>query len=143
MHLLRKTVASLCVIAMTGAAFAQAPSIGTVTKVEGLATLNDGTVVSNATVGAPIRDGMTIVTSSTGNFTMTLSSGCVVTLEPNKMVTVNSQLTCTQLIASVQSVPGAQGGAVFAGGSGAIPAVIGMTLLGVAVARGGGAASHQ
>lgn len=105
-------------------AFAQGAAVGNVGNVQGLVTDTDGATVSSTVTGETIRDGERFVTSSNGSVTLRMNNGCEVTLQPNQAVTIDSRMTCRELIAAIMPV----GGAVATGGGGS--AVMG--LLGVA-----------
>lgn len=117
------------------AAFAQA-SLGTVGNVQGLVTDTDGASVSSTSPGEAIRDGERFVTSSSGSVTLQLNNGCTLTLQPNQAVTIDSRMTCRELVASVTPV----GGANLAGGGGGfgtgLMAIGGLTLAGFGLHRG-------
>ena len=84
-------------------AFAQAP-LGTVTSVNGVATVTTGTTGTAITTGAPIVHGARVITTSTGSVTFRLANGCTVNVPPGHAVTVLSTLSCDQLTASVRPV---------------------------------------
>lgn len=105
------------------AAAAMAQSLGTVTNVQGIVTATQGATGTTVAPGAAIANGTRFVTTSTGSVTLTLNSGCVLTLQPGQAVTVLQSMTCQQLTAAVQPVPTAPGTPVFAGMG---PALVGL-----------------
>ena len=116
-------------------AFAQ-ESLGTVGNVQGLVTDTDGTSVTSTSPGEVIRDGERFVTSSNGTVTLQLNNGCAVTLQPNQAVTIDSRMTCRELVSSVTPVGGS--GLAFGGGGfgTGLLAVGGLTLAGFGLHRG-------
>ena len=109
------------------AAVAQAP-LGTVTSVQGVVTASQGAAGTTVAPGAAIQNGMRFVTTSNGTVTLSLNSGCSVTVPAGHGVTVLQSMTCQQLQAAVQPVvpvastapastsPGLVNGIVAAGG---------------------------
>ena len=96
--------------------FAQAV-LGTVGNVQGLVTDTDGATVSSTVLGEQITDGKRFVSSSNGFVTLKLNNDCEIKLTPNQAVTIDSKMTCRQLIAAVTSV--GPPGLVLAGGNAA------------------------
>lgn len=119
---------------LASGAFAQA-ILGTVGNVQGLVTDTDGTSVSSTVPGEAIRDGERFVTSSSGSVTLQLNNGCTITLQPNQAVTIDSRMTCRELIAAVTPV----GPPNFAGPGGSAA----RGLLGIAGLAAGGFALHR
>lgn len=120
---------------LASGAFAQA-ILGTVGNVQGLVTDTDGASVSSTVPGEAIRDGERFVTSSSGSVTLQLNNGCTLTLQPNQAVTIDSRMTCRELVASVTPV----GGPIVAGGSGGSA---GAGLLGIGALALGAFAIHR
>lgn len=87
-----------------GSALAQAPLLGTVVNVNGIATVTTGTSGTAIVAGAPIVHGSRVITTSSGSVTVRLNNGCTINVPPGHAVTVLSNLTCQQLIAAVQPV---------------------------------------
>ena len=85
---------------LASAAFAQTV-LGTVGNVQGLVTDTDGATVSSTVSGEQITDGKRFVASSNGSVTLQLNNGCTVTLQPNQAITIDSRMTCRELVASV------------------------------------------
>ncbi|HVE51981.1 MAG TPA: hypothetical protein VNB23_01215 [Ramlibacter sp.] len=83
--------------------FAQA-ILGTVTSVEGVATVTTGTTGTAISAGAPIVNGARVITTSTGSVTFRLANGCTITVPPGHAVTVQSNLSCEQLRAAMRPV---------------------------------------
>jgi len=114
-------------------AFAQAP-LGVVTNVEGVVTATQGITGVTVTPGTPIQDGMRFVTTSRGNVTLRMNSGCTVAVPPGHGVTVQQSMTCPQLTAAVQPVVPLSTQAAASGGSSVVNGVI--LLGGIAVTAG-------
>ena len=114
---LKKILVALSSFAAT-AVMAQA--LGTVSNVQGVVTATQGATGVAVTPGSPIVNGMRFVTTSSGTATLTLNSGCVVTLQPGQAVTVLQSMNCQQLIAAVQPVPVAPAGTLI----GATPGIV-------------------
>ena len=93
----------------------QQQSLGTVGNVQGLVTDTDGTTVTSTSPGEQIVDGERFVTSSNGSVTLQLNNGCTITLQPNQAVTIDSRMTCRELIATVSPVGGPPGRAIASG----------------------------
>lgn len=115
---LKKTIVVLSSLLAASAAMAQ--TLGTVSNVQGIVTATQGATGTTVAPGSAIVNGTRYVTTSTGSVTLTLNSGCVLTLQPGQAVTVLQSMTCQQLTAAVQAVPVAPGGAV----AGATPAIV-------------------
>lgn len=122
-------------VLLASAAFAQ-DSLGTVGNVQGLVTDTDGANVTSTSPGEAIHDGERFVTSSSGSVTLQLNNGCTLTLQPNQAVTIDSSMTCRQLVAAITPV----GGQILAGGAGGSA---GMGALGVGALILGGFALHR
>jgi len=88
---------------LASAAFAQA-QLGTVTSVNGVATVTTGTSGVAITTGAPIVEGARVITTSSGSVTFRLANGCTVNVPAGHAVTVSSSLNCQQLQAAVRPV---------------------------------------
>jgi hypothetical protein len=88
---------------LAASAFAQA-QLGTVTSVNGIATVTMGTVGTAIGPGAPIVDGARVITTSSGSVTLRLNNGCTATVPPGSAVTVLASLSCDQLKAAIQPV---------------------------------------
>jgi hypothetical protein len=101
MNKLLVALGALCV----GAAIAQPAVLGTVSNVEGVSTAVQGATGAVVTPGQAILNGMRFITTSSGTMTLTMNSGCVVTLQPGQAVTVLQSMNCQQLVAAVQPVP--------------------------------------
>lgn len=112
--------------------------IGKATQVEGIVTMTDGVRGGTLVVGSPITDGSRVVTSSNGNATLRLDSGCTITLKPNQAVTVRDR-PCEALL--VQSIGGAGGVLAGVSGSGGSAAVGAASVL--ALGAGGALLNNQ
>jgi hypothetical protein len=110
---IKKSFFMLGSVLLASTVFAQT-SLGTVGNVQGLVTDTDGASVSSTSPGEAIVDGERFVTSSSGSVTLQLNNGCTLTLQPNQAVTIDSRMTCRELVGAVTPV----GGAALAGGAG-------------------------
>lgn len=81
-------------------AFGQA--LGTVSAVDGVATVVTGGHATTLAPGMTLGNGARVVTTSTSSATLRMNSGCTVTVPPGHGVTLSSTLTCQQLQASLQ-----------------------------------------
>ena len=109
-------------------------AVGVVQSTDGLVTVSQGNTLGNAFKEQRILDGARVVTTGTGAAVVRLiNNGCLIKLDPNQSVTIDSRLGCTAQVASIQStgaVAAGQGaGAVAAGQGAANPA--GLVALGV------------
>src|SRR6188768_2497287 len=86
---------------LAATALAQA-QLGTVTSVNGVATVTTGTSGTAVTAGAPIVEGARVITTSSGSLTFRLANGCTVNVPAGHAVTVSSSLNCQQLQAAVR-----------------------------------------
>lgn len=120
---------------LTTSAFSQ-QVLGTVGNVQGLVTDTDGATVSSTNPGEAIKDGERFVTSSSGSVTLQLNNGCTITLQPNQAVTIDSRMTCRELLAAVTPVAGP---GLAAGGAGGV----GKGILAVGAMAAGGFALHR
>lgn len=120
---------------LASAAFAQ-PSLGTVGNVQGLVTDTDGANVTSTSPGEAIHDGERFVTSSSGSVTLQLNNGCTLTLPPNRAVTIDSRMTCRELVAAITPV----GEPILVGSAGGSA---GMGALGIGALVVGGFALHR
>ena len=82
--------------------FAQA--VGTVANVSGAATVITGSSGAPAVPGAPVMNGARVITTSTGTVTLRMNNGCTIVVPAGHAVTVQSNLTCDQLMARIQPV---------------------------------------
>ena len=92
-------------------------AVGVVQSTEGLVTVSQGNTLGNAFINERILDGARVVTTGTGTTVIRLDNGCLIRLDPNQSVTIDSRLGCTAQVASIQST-GAQAGAGSAAGGG-------------------------
>lgn len=130
----KKLLLALSALA-AASAFAQAPAVlGTVTNVEGVVTATQGASGVTVITGTPVQNGMRFVTTSRGNVTLRLNSGCTVTVPPSHGVTVLQNMTCQQLTAAVQPVVPVAATGVAAPSSAVINGVV--LVGGIAVAAG-------
>ena len=84
-------------------AHAQAP-LGTVSNVNGVATVTQGATGMTVAPGMIIQNGMRFVTTTNGSLTLNMNSGCDVTVPPGHGVTVVQSMNCQQLAAAVRTV---------------------------------------
>ena len=117
-------------------------AVGVVQSTDGLVTVSQGNTLGNAFKEQRILDGARVVTTGTGAAVIRLDNACLIKLDPNQSVTIDSSLDCRAQVASIQStgaVAAGQGaGAVAAGQGAANPA--GLAALGVGAL---GAYLHQ
>jgi hypothetical protein len=100
----KKLLLSLAAVA-AASAWAQGPTpIGTITSVNGVATVTTGTTGAPAGVGTPIVNGARVITTSNATVTLRLNNGCTATLPPGHGVTVVSTMSCQQLTAAIRPV---------------------------------------
>ena len=92
-------------------------AVGVVQSTEGLVTVSQGNTLGNAFKEQRILDGARVVTTGTGTAAVRLNNGCLIGLDPNQSVTIDSRLDCRAQVASIQST-GAQAGAGSAAGGG-------------------------
>ena len=92
-------------------------AVGVVQSTEGLVTVSQGNTLGNAFINERIFDGARVVTTGTGTTVIRLNNGCLIRLDPNRSVTIDSRLDCTAQVASIQNT-GAQAGAGSAAGGG-------------------------
>jgi hypothetical protein len=121
------------------AAWAQAPAqapqpeqLGKVTEVRGLVTMSLGSRVATVQPQTPVYDGARFVAGSSGKAELRFDNGCVLRLEPNEWVTIDRELECKALIATIHPIDGA----LLAGD--AVPEIVPLlttSLLGAAVYR--------
>jgi hypothetical protein len=120
---MRKSIAVLPLLGAAALAFAQAPeTLGKVTDIRGIVTVSDGRTVGVAQRGTEFFDGTRFVSSPSGNAELTLDNGCVVRLKANESIVIRGRISCEELIALIQSVPGAPvvAGAGVSGGLAAV-----------------------
>ena len=109
-----KIVIAVIGVIVSVAAIAQA-QFGTITNVQGLVTVSDGTTIGNAVVGGSVGDGSRFVTGSSGSVTFWTKGGCEVTLSANQTLTVNERVSCDVLLAGIQTINPETAGGFFAG----------------------------
>ena len=129
---MKKSLTALSLAFAAGALLAQAPqapdALGKVTEARGVVTVSDGATVGIAQNGTPFFDGTRFVSSPSGRAELTLDNGCVIRLEPNQSLVVRGKVSCEQLMALVQNVPGAP----VVAGAGTGSGLTGMRALGIA-----------
>lgn len=126
--------ATLLAWAQTASAPVAAPSpMGAVTEVKGLVTISLGTQLTTVEQGTPIYDGARFVAGSSGAAEMKLSNGCVIRLEANQMVIIDSSYDCPRQLAAITNV--AENIAAAAPGINPIWPLLGAAALAGAVAR--------
>ena len=85
-------------------------AVGVVQSTDGLVTVSQANTLGNAVKDVRILDGARIVTTGTGTTVVRLNSGCLVKLDPNQSVTIDSKLDCRAQVASIENtVPVATG----------------------------------
>ena len=96
----------------TGAIAQGAPgAVGIIQSTDGLVTVSQGNALGNAFKDERILDGARVVTTGTGTTVVRLNNGCLVKLDPNQSVTIDSKLDCRAQNASIQSTGAASAGA--------------------------------
>jgi len=125
----------LCAILSSTVMAQEAPisKVGAVSAIDGLSTVSQGNTLSNLTQGEPILQGARVVTSSTGTVRIVMNNGCVVSLNRNEAVTIDSRIACGTLTAGI--VPNNAAIAV-AGSTGPVNAVNGSVIGGAFFATG-------
>lgn len=91
--------------------------VGTVENVSGAVTVGGKGIVSKAMNGIPLVNGNTILVPSDGEATVVLDNGCSVRLQSSQHLTVDSDRTCNEIIASVRSTVAPVGSAGVGGPS--------------------------
>ena len=110
-------------------------SVGAIQSTDGLVTVSQSNTLGNAFKDERLVDGARVATTGTGTTVIRLDNGCVIRLEPNQSVTINTQLSCNAQVASIQSV-----GFVAAGAGQGVANPIGLVALGIGLI---GAANNQ
>jgi hypothetical protein len=125
--------AACCVAwAQTAAPAPQPEQLGKVTEVRGLVTMSLGSRVATVQPQTPVYDGARFVAGSSGKAELRFDNGCVLRLEPNEWVTIDRELECKALIATIHQLDGA----LLAAGT--VPDIVPLlttSLLGAAVYR--------
>ena len=99
-------------------------AVGVIQSTDGLVTVSQANTLGNAVKDVRILDGARIVTTGTGTTVVKLDNGCLVKLDPNQSVTIDSKLDCRAQVASIQTtVPVAAGTGV---GTGVVLGVLGV-----------------
>lgn len=129
-----KTVLStLALLGTTALAFAQGPGVdplGRVTQARGVVTVSDGNTVGLAQRGTPFFEGTRFVSSPSGTAELTLDNGCVIRMKPNESIVIRDKISCDELLALLQPVPGAPVVAAAGGADiGTLAAIGGVLLL--------------
>ena len=100
---------------------AEPGAVGVIESVDGLATVSQANRLGNAVKDERILEGARIVTTGTGTMVVKLNNGCLVKLDPNQSVTIDSKLDCRAQVASIKPT-----GPVAAGAGGPNPVVLGV-----------------
>jgi hypothetical protein len=110
------TVVALAACCTFAQAQTPAPApVGSVAEVHGLVTMSFGSNVATVQPDTPVFDGARFVASSSGGAELKFKNGCVVKLEPNQWISVDSAMNCDQMLAAVHSLTDtAAGGTSFA-----------------------------
>ena len=126
--------------AVSGAAWAQTPAstpaptpVGTVAEVHGLVTMSFGATVATVQPETPVFDGARFVASSSGGAEIRFKDGCVVKLQPNQWIAIDSKTDCDTRIAAINTLSDTLAGGGFPMRE-AIPLLASMALAG-AIAR--------
>ena len=84
--------------------------VGVIQSTDGLATVSQANTLGNAVKDERILEGARIVTTGTGTMVVKLNNGCLIKLDPNQSVIIDSKLDCRAQVASIQTtVPVAVG----------------------------------
>lgn len=104
---MKKITALLFAVGAMTAAQAQGlpGSVSRLTGVFGLVSVSQDGVTRPGGVGTPLADGATVVVPSRGSATIETASGCTVPLRAGQAVTLNSRLSCSQLVSSISQGP--------------------------------------
>ena len=78
-------------------------AVGIIQSTDGLVTVSQDNALGNAFKDARILDGARVVTTGTGTTVVRLNNGCLVKLEPNQSVTIDSKLDCKAQVDSIRS----------------------------------------
>lgn len=97
-----KKLAVLFVVGSLAAAASAQETVGTLQGVSGVVSISGKNIVSRAKDGVSVTEGASVLISSTGKATLVLKNGCTVSLGANQHLTVNSNLPCEQMTASVK-----------------------------------------
>ena len=111
---MKKAILLALTLAAAVAAFAQ-PVVGTLSNVNGLVTITQNDTLINASNGSTFVDGAQIVSTATGQVTISVN-GCSIPLAPNQSLTVNSSSTCAELQAAIKPVASPLTSTAVAGG---------------------------
>ncbi|MBC5785697.1 hypothetical protein H8N03_22335 [Ramlibacter sp. USB13] len=121
---MKKVPTLLALLAAFAAAPAFAQAIGTVSSVNGVATVVTGGTATAVTKGMPLLHGSRILTTSSSSTTVQMNDGCTLTVPPGHAVTILSTLTCKQLQAALQPLtPSGPSTAVMGQGQGGNPPI--------------------
>ena len=91
-------------------------SVGAIQSTDGLVTVSQANTLGNAFKDERLLDGARVATTGTGTASIKLDNGCVIRLERNQSVTIDSRRDCRALVASIQStVPATAGASGFVG----------------------------
>lgn len=101
-------------------------AVGVIESTDGLVTVSQANTLGNAFKDERILDGARVATTGTGTTVVRMNNGCLIKLEPNQSVTIDSRLDCRAQIASIQST-----GVVAAGVGQGTSNPVGLAALGV------------
>ena len=76
--------------------------VGVIQSIDGLVTVSQANTLGTAVKDARILDGARIVTTGAGTTVVKLDNGCLIKLDPNQSVTIDSKLDCRAQAASIQ-----------------------------------------
>ena len=85
-------------------AFAQSARVGTLENVQGVVSLSSNGVVSSVKGNTSLSNGNVVLNSDNGSSFVRMDNGCSVALKANQFLTINSEDTCSALLASVKTV---------------------------------------
>ena len=101
-------------------------SVGAIQSTDGLVTVSQANTLGNAFKDERLLDGARVATTGTGTTVIRLDNGCVIRLEPNQSVTINTKLDCRAQVAGIQSI-----GFVAAGAGQGVSNPVGLAALGL------------
>lgn len=104
------------------AVFAQQPAprtVATLVNPEGSVLVSNATGLGTGTNGAPLRNGMRVITPANARATIRFEDGCVVELKPNQRLVIDDRAPCEARLLQAQSTAPQPQGAQQVAGNGA------------------------
>jgi hypothetical protein len=110
------------ILAVGFAQASAADAVATVTQIQGVALVNQGTEYVNAKSGMPLYEGDRVMAMEGGSAELTFADGCKLNVPDNQVVSVGTQSSCATGTVSQRAVgpylaaaPAVAGGAAAAG----------------------------